>query len=224
MSRPCVAYYRVSTLRQGQSGLGLEAQRWAVAQFITGGGWTLVSEFTEIESGRRRDRPQLQAAITTCRLHRATLIVAKLDRLARNAHFLLGLKESGIEFIAVDMPSANRLTVSIMAMVAEEEAQAISARTKAALAAARTRGVKLGKPNNLTCEARMLGSAAGNAELSRRAKARALDVLPTIQALRGQGIVTLAGLATALTQQGIPTPRGRVWRPVQVKRVLDHIS
>jgi DNA invertase Pin-like site-specific DNA recombinase len=139
-----VAYYRVSTQKQGRSGLGLSAQQEAVDSYLNGGNWKIVAAFTEIESGKKADRPELDKALAACRLHRATLVIAKLDRLARNAAFLLGLRDSGIDFVAADMPNANRLTVGIMAMVAEDEAQRISERTKAALAAAKKRGVKLG--------------------------------------------------------------------------------
>src|SRR3954447_15742111 len=139
-----VAYYRVSTERQGRSGLGLEAQRAAVLECVCARGWVLLSEFTEVESGRRNDRRAMLQALNQCRLQRATLLIAKLDRLSRDAHFLLGLEKAGVEFLAVDMPNANRLTVGIMALVAEEERHMISARTKAALAAAKARGVKLG--------------------------------------------------------------------------------
>src|SRR5258706_10612390 len=141
-----IAYYRVSTARQGRSGLGLEAQRNAVMDHLNGGKWRLVAEHTEVESGKRTDRPELARAIGACRRHRATLIIAKLDRLSRDAHFLLGLQKAGVEFIAADMPTANRLTVGIMALVAEEERRLISKRTKEALAAAKRRGVKLGCP------------------------------------------------------------------------------
>ena len=135
-----VSYLRVSTHKQGRSGLGIEAQRAAVSSFLTGFGATPLAEFVEVESGKRDDRPQLARALAECRVRKATLIIAKLDRLARDAHFLLGLQRSGIAFTAADMPNANRLTVGIMAMVAEEERRAISERTKAALAAAKARG------------------------------------------------------------------------------------
>jgi DNA invertase Pin-like site-specific DNA recombinase len=138
-----VAYYRV-TQRQGRSGLGLDAQRKAVADHLNGGGWRIVAEFTEIESGKRSDRPKLAEALKACRVLGATLIIAKLDRLARNVHFISGLMESGVDFTAVDFPQANRLTVHILAAVAEHEAKLISERTKPALAAAKARGVKLG--------------------------------------------------------------------------------
>ena len=141
-----VAYYRVSTDKQGRSGLGLDAQRAAVARHAASAGGVVAAAFEEVESGRRGDRPQLGLALAECRLRRAVLLIAKLDRLARDAHFLLGLEKAGVEFLAADMPHANRLTVGIMALVAEEEARATSARTKAALAAAKARGVRLGNP------------------------------------------------------------------------------
>src|SRR6516164_1733158 len=139
-----VAYYRVSTQKQGRSGLGLEAQRHAVAEFLNGGDWKIVGEFTEVESGKRSDRPELARALAMCRLHGARLVIAKLDRLSRNAHFLFGLQEAGVDFVAADMPNANQLTVGIMAVVAQDEAKRISERTKAALAAAERRGTVLG--------------------------------------------------------------------------------
>src|ERR1700758_2500388 len=139
-----VAYYRVSTARQGRSGLGLEAQQRAVADYLNGGSWKLVGAFTEVESGKRDDRPVLAEALAACRVHRATLVIAKLDRLARDAHFLLGLQKAGVKFRAADMPEANEMVVGIMAVVAQAERKMISERTKAALAAAMARGQKLG--------------------------------------------------------------------------------
>lgn len=140
-----VAYYRVSTARQGYSGLGLDAQRLAVGRFTAGRG-ELVAEFTEIESGRKADRPQLVAAIELTRKHKAILVIAKLDRLARNVAFVSNLMESRIEFIAADMPEAQRVTVHMMAAIAEHERGVISKRTKEALEAAKARGVRLGNP------------------------------------------------------------------------------
>lgn len=137
-----VAYYRVSTARQGQSGLGLAAQKKSVRDYVGDG--RILTEFTEIETGKRNDRDALIAALNECRLTGATLVIAKLDRLSRNAAFLMGLRDSGVDFVACDMPNANRLTVGIMALVAEQEAEAISSRTKAALAAAKDRGQTLG--------------------------------------------------------------------------------
>jgi DNA invertase Pin-like site-specific DNA recombinase len=139
-----IAYYRVSTEKQGRSGLGLEAQREAVRNHLNGGSWRLAAEVVEVESGKRNDRPKLAEALRLCRLHGATLIIAKLDRLARNVAFISNLMESGVEFTAVDFPQANRLTVHILAAVAEHEREMISQRTKAALAAAKARGTKLG--------------------------------------------------------------------------------
>jgi DNA invertase Pin-like site-specific DNA recombinase len=158
-----VAYYRVSTARQGKSGLGLEAQQQAVHEhLLDGGSWSLVGEFVEIESGKRADRPKLAEAIKACRLRGAKLVIAKLDRLARNVAFISNLMESGVEFEAVDFPQANRLTIHIMAAMAEHEAKMISDRPKAALAAAKRRGVKLGgdRGAQLTAQARAAGRAA----------------------------------------------------------------
>ena len=137
-----VAYYRVSTDKQGQSGLGLDAQRAAVMTYLNGGPWKLVAEHTEVETGKRADRPELQKALAACRKHKGKLIIAKLDRLSRNLAFIATLMDSNVEFIAADNPHANRLTVHILAAVAEHERAAISERTKAALAAAKRRGVK----------------------------------------------------------------------------------
>lgn len=139
-----IAYYRVSTKRQGESGLGLEAQQAAVEQYLGSFSSNLIKSFTETESGRRDDRPQLQAALEACRIHQAKLVIAKLDRLARSASFLLNLRDAGVDFVCCDMPDANRLTVGILAMVAEDEAERISQRTTAALKAAKARGKKLG--------------------------------------------------------------------------------
>jgi DNA invertase Pin-like site-specific DNA recombinase len=158
-----------------------------------------------------------------CRVHGATLLVAKLDRLSRNAHFLLGLKEAGIEFIACDMPSANRITVSIMAIVAEEEARMISARTKAALQAAKARGTKLGRPN-LTSKGRMLGGLNSGRSRSRSALQRATDLRPIIDGLRDEGIVRPTDVADTLNLRGVPTARGGRWGIFQVQRLFTTIA
>lgn len=211
-----VAYYRVSTQRQGASGLGLEAQQAAVLAFLRG--VEPVVAFTEVESGRKTasERPQLARAIEACRLYRARLVVAKLDRLARNAYFLHQLKESGIEFLCCDMPDANHLTISILAAVAEDEARRISERTKAALAARKARGKPLGNSANLKRqdEGRKLGT------LSRqlRARARALEVSPLIEALQTAGN-SLRAIAGELGRLGVPTARGGQWTASRVQKM-----
>lgn len=223
-----VAYYRVSTDKQGKSGLGLDAQRTSVAAFLNGGDWHMVKEFTEVESGKRDDRPQLQAAIEACHMYGAKLVIAKLDRLSRDAHFLLGLEKGGVDFVAADMPNANRLTIGIMAMVAEEERRAISARTKAALQAAKARGTKLGghrtdadgKAVTLSLDA----IAKGRETIARRANAKASRIAPAIRELRATGVTSLTGIAQGLNELGIPTPRGGRWQAVQVHRVLARLS
>src|ERR1700710_1798122 len=195
-----VLYFRVSTARQGASGLGIEAQRAAVAQFLNGGDWKVCAEFEEVESGKRDDRPALAKAIEACRLYGARLVIAKLDRLSRDAHFLLGLEKAGVDFVAADMPNANRLTVGIMAMVAEEERRMISARTKAALQAAKARGTKLGGDRGVipTAETRALAQQA----VQLRAAARAAEIAPTIAELQATGVTSLRGIAAALNEQG----------------------
>jgi DNA invertase Pin-like site-specific DNA recombinase len=214
-----VAYYRVSTQRQGRSGLGLEAQQTAVRDFLNGGDWRLVAEVTEVESGKRSDRPKLAEAVKLCRLHGAVLIIAKLDRLARNVAFISNLMESGVEFHAVDFPQANRLTVHILAAVAEHEAKAISERTKAALAAAKRRGVKLGGYRGTTMT-RAMRKAASEA-ITKRANARAADLAPTIAELQAAGATSLRAIAAGLNERGIPTSRGEgTWSATQVMRVL----
>ncbi len=218
-----VSYLRVSTQRQGISGLGLEAQREAVASYLNGGKWSLVQEVVEVESGKRNDRPAIAEALRLCRLHRATLIIAKLDRLARNVHFISSLMESGVEFVAVDFPQANRLTVHILAAVAEHEASMISARTKAALGAAKARGVRLGGQRGSLDR---MGSMArkGNAASAvvRRAASakRNEDLLPVIEDLQAAGLSTPHRIATGLNERGITAARGGAWSAVQVRRVL----
>ncbi len=214
-----VSYLRVSTRKQGASGLGLDAQRKAVTDYLNGGRWNLIAEVVEVESGKRSDRPKLAEALRLCRLHGATLVVAKLDRLARDAHFLLGLSKAGVEFVCCDMPSANRMTVGIMAVVAEEEARMISARTKVALAAAKERGVKLGGDRGAVLSAET--KALGNAVRTAKAKSRAADLQPVIAEIRAVGATTLQAIADALNSRGITTTRGGQWSPVQVKRVQD---
>lgn len=214
-----VLYFRVSTARQGASGLGLDAQRKAVTEFLNGGDWRTVGEFTEVESGKRSDRPELARAIEACRVHGARLLIAKLDRLSRDAHFLLGLDKEGVDFVAADMPNANRLTVGIMALVAEEERRMIGARTKAALAAAKARGVVLGgdRGGRATDAARTKAAAVRQD----KADARAMDLAKVIAEVKADGATSLRQVATELNARGIGTARGDgLWTAVQVSRVL----
>ena len=209
-----IAYYRVSTDRQGRSGLGLEAQQQAVSDFLTGRG-KLVEAFTEIESGRKNDRPQLAAALDACRRYKGILVIAKLDRLARNVYFISGLMESGVEFVAVDMPEANRLTIHILAAVAEHEREMISQRTKVALRAAKTRGVKLGSPEPSR------GAAIRSQVLRDKADRFAANTLPIIHNLQDQGIISHKAIARALNARGIQTANGRQWHGTTVRNLLQ---
>jgi DNA invertase Pin-like site-specific DNA recombinase len=220
-----IAYYRVSTPRQGRSGLGLAAQQRAVADHLNGGRWRLVAEFTEVESGKRADnRPKLAEALAACRAHGAKLIIAKLDRLARNVAFVSNLMEAGVDFEAVDFPQANRLTIHILAAVAEHEARMISERTKAALAAARRRGVKLGgirkghKP--FTAKMQAMGVKASKANAQRRAE----DMQPIISELRAAGFVKFEAIAAELNARSIPTVSGTGrWQATSVSRLLARL-
>lgn len=219
-----VSYLRVSTDRQGRSGLGLDAQRDAVRNYLKGGDRMQIAEVVEVESGKRNDRPKLAEALSLCRVHNATLIIAKLDRLARNVHFISGLMESKIDFIAVDFPHANRLTVHILAAVAEHEREMISKRTKEALAAARKRGTKLGGHRPGALPNATEGRAKGRAVRAAKATTRAADLLPVIEDIRrahaGDGL-SLRQIAADLNARGISASRGGAWSAVQVKRVLE---
>jgi DNA invertase Pin-like site-specific DNA recombinase len=223
-----VAYYRVSTAKQGASGLGLAAQQEAVRHYLDGGNWSLVAEFTEVESGKRSDRPALDAALAKARLHRVPLVVAKVDRLTRSLGFLTRLLDSGVDVRFCDLPKiegpTGKFILQQMASVAELEAGFISDRTRKALQAAKARGQKLGgnRGTIISAEARR----AGVASLVARSEKRAADLKPTIEELRRSGVTSLAGIAKALTEKGIPTARGAAaWSAVQVQRVLartDH--
>lgn len=220
-----VSYLRVSTARQGASGLGLEAQRAAVQGFAAAGGHTIVAELLEVESGGKADRPQLAAALATCRLHRATLVIAKLDRLARNVAFTANLMDGGVEFVACDMPHANRLTLHLLAAIAEHEREMISQRTKAALAAAKARGVRLGNPNGAAHLKPGCRSAAAASVAVRRQKARAHDyaVANTIEQLTAMGCRGSTELARELNIRRIPSPRGGVWSCAQVRVTVSRL-
>lgn len=212
-----VAYFRVSTDRQGKSGLGLDAQRAAVAKHI--GQSELIAEFTEIESGRKNDREQLAAALATAKRAKATLVIAKLDRLARNVHFISGLLESSVPFVCADMPEADRTFLQMMAVFAEWEARKISERTKAALAQVKAQGRTLG------CPTPEIGSAAGIARIQAKADAYALRVGPVVRdIIKLTGASTLRDIAQQLSQRGIETPRGNFeWRASQVSNLLKRI-
>lgn len=212
-----IAYYRVSTQAQGRSGLGLDAQRIAVERHC---GQQPVAEFTDIESGAKNNRPQLIAALNHCKLTRATLVVAKLDRLSRNVAFLATLQDSGIQFVCADMPEANELTIHVLAAVAQAERKMISTRVKEALSAAKARGRKLGGDRgNLPSV-----SAAGRQRSIAKRQAQAADrkalLLPHVEAARAAGATTLQGIADHLNSLHITTPQGGTWHPASVKRLI----
>lgn len=218
-----VTYIRVSTQRQGRSGLGLSAQENAVREFAAQHDAKIVGNFTEVESGRDDDRPELAKAIAFAKRQRAVLVVAKLDRLARSVRFVSALMESGVEFAAADMPAANQLTLHITSAVAEDEAHRISERTKTALKAYKRRGGRLGasRPEcrNLTAAGRRRGAKRA-AEVNRaNAVAAYADLAPTMRELRDQGL-SLRGIADRLNVEGHTTRRGLPWNQVQVSRVL----
>jgi DNA invertase Pin-like site-specific DNA recombinase len=226
-----IAYYRVSTKRQEESGLGLEGQKAAVEGFAQANRAVIVASYVEVESGRKADRPKLALALAHAKRSKATLVVAKLDRLARNVAFLSAIMDSGVDFIACDNPHANRLTIHILAAVAEDEARRISDRTKAALAAAKARGAKLGsaRPGHWKGreERRLAGSVAGAAaaaDLHRKAASEAYtDLSPIIAELRGKGCTQLQ-IAAELNKLGHTTRRGKSWNHVQVGRLLQRMA
>lgn len=217
-----VAYFRVSTQKQGRSGLGLEAQKEAVAQHVRRDGGKVVAEFREVESGKRADRPQLALALERCRLTRSTLIVAKLDRLTRDVAFLCRLRDSGVDFVAVDNPHATPLTVTILIAVAEEERRLASVRTKAALQAAKARGVKLGNPNG--AQAFGARSRAGAVEaLKAKADSFAQSLSGIVRPLLEAGL-SLRKVAERLNAEGIVTAQGKAWQANSVKRLADRLA
>ena len=234
MTARFVAYYRVSTAKQGASGLGLDAQRRAVQEYAKARGGQVLAAFEEIESGKRDDRPALTEALDHCRLTGARLVIAKLDRLSRDVAFLATLKKGDVDFVACDMPDANTLTIHILAAVAQAEREAISARTRAALDEIRARLKvggehvsrrsgkpisRLGGPNGLTVSRPDLGTAAVVA----KANAHAKRLEPTVRALRGEGL-SYAAIALRLAELGARTPRGGTWTAMGVKRVLDRLG
>ena len=219
-----VPYYRVSTSKQAKSGLGLEGQQATVSQFAEAHGADVLKAYIEVETGKSADRPELAKAIAHARRAKATLVIAKLDRLARNVHFLSGLMEAGVQFLACDQPSANDLTIHIMAAVAQDEAKRISERTKAALTAYKARGGKLGasRPEcqNLTTEASRIGAVAAGVAARQEADDAYTDLYPIMRELRDRGM-SLRGIARHLDKEGYETRRGRTWNHVQVRSVLE---
>ena len=216
-----VAYYRVSTDAQGRSGLGLEAQRQAVLALCQGRGWEIISEHTEVESGKVAKRPELTAALHRAKVTGAVLIVAKLDRLSRSVAFLSALQDSGAKFIAADMPEANELTVHIMAAVAQAERQAISKRTAEALRAAKAAGRRLGNPNGAEALRRAgKGNSAAIARVKAGADEHAQDLAPIIADIQAAGATSLAAIAAELNARHIQTRRGGQWHPSSVRNLL----
>jgi DNA invertase Pin-like site-specific DNA recombinase len=226
-----VAYYRVSTKRQGQSGLGLEAQKSAVAAYAASIGSRIVAEFTEVETGKRADRPKLAQAIAHTRALRGRLVIAKLDRLARNVAFTATLMDSGVEFVCCDMPYANRLTLHVVAAVAEDESRRVSERTRAALAAAKARGTRLGTRRRGHYIDHAKGTRNGLAKAVTTAATLRLQarqdcyshLLPDVQSWRDAGD-TLATIADKLNEAGHVTTGGKQFAAMTVKRLLEAVA
>lgn len=222
-----IAYYRVSTARQGKSGLGLQAQRAAVEAYLNGGQWKIEGEFTEIESGRRSDRPELDKALAAARLHRCPLIVSKVDRLTRSVGFLSRLLDAGVDVRFADLPqiegATGRFMLQQMVAVAELEAGMISKRTKDALAAAKRRGTKLGGDRGVKPSAKTRSKAV--AAIRERADGRAADLASTIAELQAGGATSLRAIADGLNAKGIQTARGNgLWTATQVMRVMERLA
>lgn len=219
------AYYRVSTDKQGRSGLGLDAQRQSVRALCEARGWEMVSEFTEVESGKRNDRPELHAALDHARLTGAKLVVAKLDRLSRDAAFTLQLRNSGVDFTCADNPDVNRLTIGLLAVINEDERERISERTKVALAAARARGVKLGNPNGAKSLRKAgRGNKASIAMIQSNAERFAKGLRETVEAIRRDGVTSLAGIASELNARHIRTARGGKWHASSVSNLIKRLE
>jgi DNA invertase Pin-like site-specific DNA recombinase len=221
-----VHYYRVSTAKQGRSGLGLEAQRSAVEAFCHSRGCQSVGEYVEVESGKRNDRPELAKALHHAKVTGATVIIAKLDRLGRNIAFLTMLQEAGVKFIAADNPDANELTIHILAAMAQAEAKAISTRTKEALKAAKARGARLGNPMGAEAfgDKAAIGREMAAAANRDQAQAFAVELRPIIDAIRADGHTSLRQIAAELDRRGIMTARGGSWSPNVVNTIIARTS
>jgi DNA invertase Pin-like site-specific DNA recombinase len=211
-----IAYLRVSTGRQGKSGLGLEAQREAVARYAEAAGCEVAAEYVEIETGKGANalskRPQLLAALAEAKRNKARLVIAKLDRLARNVHFISGLMETGVDFVVADMPHADRFRLHLEAVIAEDEARRISQRTKDALAAAKAKGTVLGK-NGKVLAAQNKAAAAE----------RVAPIAPLLSDLKGQGL-SLRQMVAALNNRGVPSPAGGKWHLANLHRALRRVA
>lgn len=220
-----VCYYRVSTKGQQDSGLGLDAQRDAVERYVASVSGIVVATYKETESGKLNGRPALADALHYAKVTGSVLVIAKLDRLSRNAAFLLNLRDSGVNFIAADMPHANTLTIGVMALVAQQEAEAISKRTKEALQAAKRQGKVLGNPNGVAALQRAAkGNIAAVATVKDKADRHAADLMPIIESLKASGIASLGAIAAALNERSMKTPRGGIWHKTSVKNLLDRIA
>jgi DNA invertase Pin-like site-specific DNA recombinase len=206
-----ISYLRVSTDKQGERGYGLAAQRKAIADYLNGGSWELLGEFVEIESGKRSDRPKLAEALAACKRHRAKLIIAKLDRLSRNVAFIATLMDGKVDFVCCDFPQANRLTLHVLAAVAEHEREMISERTRAGLAAAKERGVKLGGPR----------LPAMNQARQADAAARAQAIAPVLSEMGG---MSAHAMAAELNRRKVETPTGAPWSAKTVIRARQRLA
>jgi DNA invertase Pin-like site-specific DNA recombinase len=217
MIKKFIGYYRVSTKQQGLDGNGMTAQREIVRRFAEGQHGVLEKEFSEVESGKWTDdeRPQLAAALDYAKKIKGVLVIAKLDRLARNAEFLLRLQNSGVDFVCCDCPNADKFTVGILALVAQRERELISERTRLGLAAAKTKGVKLGTPNPQKAVAAMVTA-------NKSAKTEFVNkVRPIIEEIKSAGVQTLQGISDCLNRRGIPTRSGKTWYPSTVRNVIN---
>lgn len=225
MTTKLVSYHRVSTAKQGSSGLGLEAQQASIEVYRERIGASLVASFTEVESGKNNQRPELLKALHHAKVTGSVLVIAKLDRLSRNAAFLITLQDSGVKFVAADMPEANNFTVGIMALVAQQEREATSKRTKEALQAAKARGKRLGNPNGAAALLRAgKGNTAGVEAVKVKAQDYAQEMKAVVEHLQAQGKTSLGSLAEALNGGGYRTPRGGSWYKTSVANLLARLA
>ncbi len=223
-----VAYYRVSTKQQGRSGLGLEAQREAVGRYISGREGQPIAEYTEVESGKRNDRPELGAALAACRRSQATLVIAKLDRLARNVAFVASLMESGVPFVTCDRIGADAFQLHIEAAIGEREAKAISERTRAALAARKARGLPMGAQipecRNMTKKQMARGRALGRATRTAAAIEADVRLLGPVRELRAKGLSLRAIAGHLADEMGVRTGKGNPLPPTRINRILSRVE